>query len=333
MPDPLASPPAPPRRRFRLSLRALMILVLVIALPAGWVANTVRTQRQAIATVRAAGGRVRFDYQSDQVGTNKGRPVYRTEPAAPAWARRWLGDELFQAVVSVSFKGRLTPETLAAVGRFARLEEIRVADLAGVGAGLSYLRGLPRLGRAYLVGPGITDAMLADLAQVSSLRTLEIGNSDPTKPPALDRIAPATDAGFARLAGLANLEALAIADCPGLSDEGGARLVAGLPSLRHFALHHGPKSLAWTLSALARHHPNLEALHIHRTEVVDDDFKAVEALTKLRGVSLQNSSIGDAGVSHLRPLRDLTGLILSGTNVTDAGWPPWKGCPTSNGCT
>ncbi len=93
--------PRPRRRWFRVSLRGLMILVVLIGGAAGWVANTIRTQRQSIAAVRAAGGDVRFDWEKQQVGVSRGRPVYRNGPSAPRWLRRWLGDELFQQVTSV----------------------------------------------------------------------------------------------------------------------------------------------------------------------------------------------------------------------------------------
>ena len=43
------------RRRFRLSVRALMALILVIAVALGWYLETVRNQQKAVAAIRQLG--------------------------------------------------------------------------------------------------------------------------------------------------------------------------------------------------------------------------------------------------------------------------------------
>ena len=314
--------PAPPparRRWLNLSLRGLMVLVVLIAVPVGWVARTIQTQRQAVAAVKAAGGQVTFDYQSRQVGVNKqGRPTYRQEPDAPALLRRWLGDELFQHVQAVSFFKPVTPEVFAAVARFDRLESLKL-NAASVGDGLRALRGLRQLRHIALAGPGVTDSLLADMAQIASLRALSVGHTQRISRRGLPaNQSPATDAGFAHLANLPDLENLTIVNCPELTDAGMARLVARLPPLTAWTAT-GLAAWSATLPALARHHPNLEYLGLDFSGVTDDDLKAVEGMTKLKSITMQRARITDAGLAHLRRLSNLTSLGINVPGVTDAG--------------
>ena len=321
-PDP--DSPAPRRRRwFRLSLRATLVLVLLVGGVTGWVTDQIRTQRQAVATIRAAGGRVRYDWNQEPIATVKGNPVYRTEPAAPAWLRRWLGDELFQHVTTVfvvkAVRPEALPRVLAAVGRLDRLEVFQLDRSTGAGDGLQHLRGLRRLRSVSLGGPGVTDAMLATVATIPNLRSLAIGRVfNPRGDILPDPPVSPTDAGFAPLLALRGLSFLGIWDCPKLTDATLARLVAGLPVLQRFQLAGGPPTVAMTLAAVGKH-PDLATLGLERTSVTDADLAAVAGLTKIWSVSLDGSKVGDAGMAHLRGLQLLTGLAIRDTNVGDAG--------------
>src|SRR5262245_3580204 len=87
MPD---QPTANPwRRRLRFSVRALMVLVLIIGGGLGWVIHRARVQRDAVATIRRAGGDVAYSWQ-----WSGGRPVFpRSKPPGPDWLRRILGPD------------------------------------------------------------------------------------------------------------------------------------------------------------------------------------------------------------------------------------------------
>jgi hypothetical protein len=54
------SPDQTPRRRPRLSVRALMAIVLVVGGGSGWLAYRIRVQRDAVRAVERAGGAVRY---------------------------------------------------------------------------------------------------------------------------------------------------------------------------------------------------------------------------------------------------------------------------------
>ena len=178
--------PSPRRRRLRLSLRALMILVLVVGGGIGWTINRVQRHRLAVAAVQAAGGIVRYDYQFSTDPEREKLIANVKEPAAPRWLRRWLGDELFQEVASVSFRKPITPEVLRAVGRLDGLESLAIDDVAGLGNAWSSIQGLTRLEEIMLFGPDVNDSALAAIGRLCSLRGMILTR------------APITDAGVMR---------------------------------------------------------------------------------------------------------------------------------------
>ncbi len=88
------------RRRpwFSISLRAMMLLILVVGGLMGWKARRASLQRHAVAAVEAAGGRVTYDFED----TTRPLPfVPATEPDAPRWLRDLLGDEYFREIIRV----------------------------------------------------------------------------------------------------------------------------------------------------------------------------------------------------------------------------------------
>ena len=77
---------SPRRRWFRLSLRGLMILILIIACGIGWKVSRDRSERQAVEAIRAAGGMVLYDYQYSTDPEVFRRLNGVKEPAAPPLA-------------------------------------------------------------------------------------------------------------------------------------------------------------------------------------------------------------------------------------------------------
>jgi len=67
-------------------MRGLIVLVLVIGAGLGWMVRTVRDaqiQREAVAAIRNAGGRVTYDWEWTEQGDI---------PGGKPWAPRWLTD-------------------------------------------------------------------------------------------------------------------------------------------------------------------------------------------------------------------------------------------------
>ncbi len=309
----MTGPIPPPRRRwFRVTLRSLMILILLIGGAIGWALHTARQQREAIAAVRAAGGQITYDYQSEFILTGPGGTRSpRTEPTAPRWLRSWLGDELFQSVRTVDFGQLDSSDTLAMVGRFAQLVELHIYLIPNAGIDFGPLSGLSHLRVLSIRGPGADDAVLAEVGQIRSLVNLR-----------LERGA-ATDAGIGHLVGLSNLADLTLVDNASLSDKGLTQVAAGLPSLQNFKLDTSmirpPQRVHLTLLALATHHPDLKILVLRSTGVTDRDLPPLGKLTQLRTLSLYDSRITGAGLVHLGSLRSLIELELIGIDTDDAG--------------
>ncbi len=325
-------PPRPRRRWLRLSLRGLMVLVLIIGGVVGWLAHTVRTQRQAIAAVRAAGGSVQINYHWRAMSIGPQGAVLADEPVLRTWLRRWLGDEWFQHVWNVSLKsGPVDPQMFAALAHFDRLQSINVNGATGIGPGFAKLGGLRHLTSISLISPNADDTVLAGIAKLGSLRRLMLERPD------------ATDGGFARLARLQQLTSLEIHGCPNLtdaglgflaaiktltdlelvgcptvSDAGLTRLLAGGSTLKRVTLA-GNDGLAAPVTLLARHQPGLEVLTVSGPICTDADVAAIGGLTRLKSVTLLGSRITDAGLTPLGSLASLTALDLNNTHLTDSG--------------
>lgn len=162
---------APRRRRIGISIRALMGVILVLAIGMGWWANKARRQRWAVEGLERVNGSIVYDH----VYAN-GRYNYQAQPWGPRWLRQLLGDEYFQEVAEVNLlKGR----------------EVKDSDIA-------YLEGLPSVQRLYLRSTDITDDGLKHLSGLSHLRFLHIGDTK------------VGDAGLAHLKGLSRLEELIV---------------------------------------------------------------------------------------------------------------------------
>src|SRR5277367_4493391 len=87
--------PKPPRRPWlRFSLRFLLLMIVVIAIPLAWQVNRVQEQRRLVAEVRRLGGRVFWDHEWSP---GPGQPSYRVPPG-PKWLRYILGEDFFAHV-------------------------------------------------------------------------------------------------------------------------------------------------------------------------------------------------------------------------------------------
>src|SRR5262249_35356825 len=112
------------RPRLVLSVRALMILVLIVGGGAGWYLNNVRTQQEAVDAIRKAGGDVVYD--TEYVGP--GSPA----PQIPAW-RSWIderiGPDWLGRVVEV--RATLNDSSAALTSCIGRLRDVRNVVLQG----------------------------------------------------------------------------------------------------------------------------------------------------------------------------------------------------------
>jgi len=125
----------------------------------------------------------------------------------------------------------------------------------------------------------ITDDDLANLKELTSLQTLELGDT------------PITDATLGHLNDLTGLRVLCLTGTR-ISD-------AGLVHLRALT--------------------NLHELELIRTEVTDAGLAYLQNLKGLHTLGLSLTRVSDTGLRYLRELANLEWLDLMGTNVTHQG--------------
>jgi hypothetical protein len=181
--------PASRRRWLRISVRALLLLVLFIGCWLGWMVRAARIQRETVAAIQGAGGRVLYDWEWENgYPKNEG-------PWAPKWLVDRLGIDYFGSVVYVEFNvfdtyGMTTSENagfdatrlqsyrqrfdaaLAHVGRLRRLEELELSTSEVTDAGLKHLMELTALKKLDLENTNVTDAGVQELQK--ALPKLEI---------------------------------------------------------------------------------------------------------------------------------------------------------------
>jgi len=224
------SPPPPKRprhRRFGLSVRAMMALVLILGGGLGWYVERVRIQRDAIAAIVRAGGDAYYQWQ---VGED-GNFLPAAEPPVPRWLIDRVDYDWFQTVAYVQLgRGRASvtrgldtshPE-LAQVARLSHLRSLDAAACPVTDADLIHLRGLSRLEGLNLNCTLVKGPGLANLEGLTHLKTLVLIGI------------PLSDADLAHVARLGSLELL-ILDSPRITDAGLAHL-EGLTHLRHLNL-------------------------------------------------------------------------------------------------
>jgi hypothetical protein len=220
----------------RFSLRALIVLVLLIGLCLGWLVRSAQVQRDAVAAIKKAGGSVRYDWDWS------GGVIMGGKPWAPKWIVDLIGADYFGHVATVTLTAKATDATLAHVGRLTRLDALfarssSVSDTALVhlkaltnlsqldlgssqvtDAGLVHLKGLTKLSLVWLRGTHVTDAGVVDLKALTTLAYLELNGTH------------VTDAGLAHLKGLTKLSILEVYDTE-VTDAGIDELRRALPTL------------------------------------------------------------------------------------------------------
>ena len=210
---------APRRRWLRFSLRTMMLLVAVVAVPLAGKFNRVRNQRAVVAEVADLNGQVIYDYQ---LGFKE--PARQTvEPPGPRWLRELLGDDFFATVARIDIEDvPVTGATLALIATLPDLQQLGLTSNQINVTGLRHLAKLNKLEGLGLQSTSITDSSLAHLAELKGLKYLTLEGS------------LITDSGLVQVAKLTQLEALELhADT--VTDDG-LRPLAKLPNLNYLLI-------------------------------------------------------------------------------------------------
>jgi hypothetical protein len=297
-------------RKSQFGLSTLLLLILVMAIPLGWLGGEIdlaRRQRAAVAHIRGRGDFVSFDDQPflARIGPNLfAMAVPQIGP--PPYLERVLGQDLFHDVLTVSMD-RVYDETLEGLKSLPRLRSLRITDATVTEDALKNLRGLRELRSLtiefapYEVPNG--DAGLTHLKDLTQLEELHVRNID------------ATDAGLAHLRGLKRLRELTIGG-RGITDQGLSH-IAELKELTTLNVQSGyitDRGLSY-LVALRE----LKSLSVYGEEITDAGLEKMQGLSRLESLDIQHTNVTDAGVETLKKFKQLTSLSLFQTKVTAEG--------------
>ena len=238
---------AKPKRRFlRYSLRTMLVVVLLLSVWLGWMANKAAKQRRAVALVEELGGGVVYDYDVSSTG-----PKTQKAPLVPEWLRELWGIDFFSTVGAVSFMNELRPSvTVAVTDRqiaqithgFPNVTHINLGGSAVGDSGLKHLASCEHL-VSLVVGDNTTDEGLRHLRDYPSLTELHLIN------------VPITDAGVLQVC---QMKQLIFLDLSGtrITDDG-LVYVSELPNLQKLLLI-GSDATHDGVARLRRQRPNLE---------------------------------------------------------------------------
>jgi len=300
------APPAPrnsvPSRRWRFSLRGLLVLVLISAVifaGLGW--RWRRAQRQAaiVEALRKTGvAHVMYDYE---VHTSDEGDLGRVT-IVPPWLRRVLGEDFFSDVHDVTIGpasrvatqppdgwkpplgGRAVSESqcrraLRIAASLTQIRSLYIQDAVVRQKALEQLTCWEQLSDLRIDGCDVRDEDLSPLSRAVNVRSLHLHRQ------------PIGDAALVHLRPMRKLNTLGLGFTD-VADE-------GLKELASF--------------------PELKSLWLFQTKVTDAGMQHVGRCPKLRFLELSNSNVGDEGMQRLAALADLSYLNLSKTRVTDAG--------------
>ena len=168
------------RRTFQFSLRTLLVLAVVVALPCSWMAAEIRaarTQKKAVEAVAKSEGNIGYNYDYEHMDELR-------EPWDRVWLRERLGRDFLDVPVAAGFRSDEAMEHLsdlngltwvaligmdvtdARLQRLERLPQLRRLDLVNTeisGTGLEHLKRLSDLRCLYFVHTHVTDAGVAKL--------------------------------------------------------------------------------------------------------------------------------------------------------------------------
>ncbi len=308
-----AKKPKRPRRRWlQYSLRAILLLMLVVAVSAWWFSvelGKARREEQAIAALQdeaTYGLSIGYAHQRNEDG------AYNPSVTADNYGtfREWLGDAFFDEPRAVNFSGEAFSDDAA-----LRLRDLPTLEVLSI----STMREPVSLEAAQ------------SIAALSHLTRLEIMTSRwEFSSESLAALAPLPELeNFVRVGvgsytasdveqfvvGKSKLRWLQFSGCE--FQPGAAAALAQLPSLQVLNLSSSQLTFA-DMEAFAE--SSLMQLNLTRTGIRDEDLKYVAAVPSLKSLLFRNDPITDEGLRELSALENLQTLILQNSKVTGVGF-------------
>jgi hypothetical protein len=163
----------PHRHWYQFSLKALMVLMVVVAVSCGWVKwklDGKQRERGALAELNKIGGNFNYDWQY----------AGQSAPPGPVWVRKLLGDDFFSKVVLIQIEGdHVTDDWLLHLEPLTGLEHVYLKCPRITDDGLSHLSRL-NLRELNLEGSRVTDVSLVSLQNFTQLSYLNLSGTGVT---------------------------------------------------------------------------------------------------------------------------------------------------------
>jgi len=249
------------RWQFQFSVRFLLALIAVVAIPFSWLAVEMwqaREQREAVEAVEKLRGHVTYDYEPPYGLHSMTRP----EPMGSLWLRKILGKDLlgkdmFANVTGVDLTRSSVVDTdLRYLKRFTQLENLNLDETAISNVGLKQIEGFTRIHALGLGSTKVSDVGLERLKRLTQLRALNLSDTN------------VTDVGLRHLQELTQLQNLYLNDTK-ISD-------VGLEYLMQL--------------------PQLQELFLCGTKISDAGLQHLRGLPQLQFLFLWGTNVTDAGV-------------------------------------
>lgn len=318
--------------RLRFSLRTLLIITVLVAIPSAWLGKhwlRTRIQRPIVAKILANGGSVTYDYQYD-------RGEYDGTKTPPGWKplRAILGDDFF-AVAKIVMYGFGRPKSNTSI-EFEQLSELEQLGLNAAGMKdetICKLATLQKLSTLVLTNLNVVPETIRKLAACPALTHLTLGGENDLSRQHLAELkhfsklrhfqwvnSPLDDDGLLAICELSNLESL---DLLGNRDPATAKTLTkrgfhGLSKLKSLqALQmSGPANDAMTAIANL---PALEGVQLWADDLTDQGLLNLATLKQLVSFKSDSDNITDAGLKVFSNTPNLEWLRLGSTKITDAG--------------
>jgi hypothetical protein len=209
---PKAEPLKRKRRWYQFSLRTLLIVVLIVAIPCALLGRKIerkRRERKAVDAIRKLGGGVDYDNLEG--------------PDCPDWLRPLLGENFFNEVDWVSWNDA-TDEEMQNLNDMPQLRVLLLNESHITDAGIAILNEKVHMQGLVLSHARISDAGLKHLNGMTKLLDLWLDHTD------------ISDAGLENLKGLTKLESLVLSRTQ-VSDAG-LNSLKGLTQLQTLCLNN-----------------------------------------------------------------------------------------------
>jgi len=153
------------RWRFQYSIRSLLLLVVVVAIPCSRFAARMRyaeARKETADAIQKVGWSVGYAYEYDESGNAK----WDAKPKGPEWLQKLLGREFFAVVGFVAFGDQgITDDCVEHLKGLPQLQGLYLNSTLVTDAGLEHLKGLTELQCLYLIGTKVTDEGVKKLQQ------------------------------------------------------------------------------------------------------------------------------------------------------------------------